>query len=401
MTQRLLFAHDDWISFDEAGRPASHNYTRHLVDRYRYLADEVTFGVRCSCATRVHWFEDAEIACIPDMKHGRNLVRYGSARRAVCDLVASHDVVVARLPSLIGSWALRAAWKTKKPVLVEMVGCPWDALWNHSRTGQLVAPWFWAKNRRLLREATHTIYVTEQFLQKRYPTPGASVACSNVEVVMASEQQLANRLQRLENLTGNQPIVLGTIANLDVPYKGHDLVLRALASLPEGSLRFIYRMVGPGEPTRLLELVRSLGIEHCVEFFGSVPRKNIPATLDQIDLYLQPSRQEGLPRALLEAMSRGCVAIGARTGGIPELIEAPWLVPRNDWRSIASLLSRLPELDLGRAARDNVETASRYQLDRLEARRRQFYDKFLADHGLEPRTRVKQRAGETQHQGNP
>ncbi|MDP0919734.1 hypothetical protein Q6272_32330, partial [Klebsiella pneumoniae] len=80
----------------------------------------------------------------------------------IADLVNESDIVVARLPSLIGSWALRSAWKQDKPVLVEMVGCPWDALWNHSLKGKIVAPWFWAKNRRLLRRSRHTVYVTER-----------------------------------------------------------------------------------------------------------------------------------------------------------------------------------------------------------------------------------------------
>lgn len=384
MTRKLLFAHDDWIAFDELGLPTSNNYTRHLVDRYRYLADRVTFAVRCNATTRIAWFEDAAISCIPDMKHGRNLARYLLARRSVRELVESHDIVVARLPSLIGSWALRTAWKTRKPVLVEMVGCPWDALWNHSLKGKILAPWFWAKNRRLLRLATHTVYVTERFLQERYPAQGRSVGCSNVEVVRASDVEVSARLQGVSALSEAQPIILATIANLDVPYKGHDLVLRALAAVEDGSPSFVYRMIGPGDSGRLAGIARSLGVSHRIEFTGAVPKSEIPKTLDQIDVYVHPSRQEGLPRALLEAMSRGCVAIGTRTGGIPELLDAPWLVPKNDWSSIARLLEGLLRHDLESAVRANIETASRYRMDLLEKRRQKFYDSFLSDHRLEP-----------------
>ena len=131
----LLFAHDDWVSFDENGRPVSLNYSRNLVDRYRYLADYVVFAVRGNAPRAVQWFDDAEINCLPDMKRGLNPMRSLSVRSAVDRLVADHDIVVARLPSLIGSWALRSAWRQNKPVLVEMVGCPWDALWNHSLKG--------------------------------------------------------------------------------------------------------------------------------------------------------------------------------------------------------------------------------------------------------------------------
>ena len=384
MKRMLLFAHDDWIAFDEKDRPVSLNYSRKLVNRYRYLSDYVTFAVRSKSTGKVQWFEDAEIHCIPDMKNGVNPLRYRSVRRTIEKLVCDHDIVVARLPSLIGSLALRAAWRLNKPAMVEMVGCPWDALWNHSLKGKLVAPWFWAKNRRLLRRATHTVYVTERFLQQRYPTRGQSVACSNVEVGSASDVEVSARLQRVSALSEAEPITLGTIANLDVPYKGHDLVLRALAAVEDGSPSFVYRMIGPGDSGRLAGIARSLGVSHRIEFTGAVPKSEIPKALDQIDVYVHPSRQEGLPRALLEAMSRGCVAIGTRTGGIPELLDEPWLVPKNDWSSIARLLEGLLGYDLESAVRANIETASRYRMDLLEKRRQKFYDGFLSDHRLEP-----------------
>lgn len=378
----LLFAHDDRITIDEAGKPISYNYTRHLIDRYRYLADSVTFAVRCDEVQPVHWYEDATIVCIPEMKHGRSLARFAAARRAVEGLVASHDLVVARLPSLIGSWALRAAWQTDKSVLVEFVGCPWDALWNHSLKGKLAAPYFRVKNQRLMRKVSHAVYVTEAFLQERYPCEGATLACSNVEVTLASEAALASRQHRLTQPT--PPIVLATTANLEVPYKGHDLVIRALAALADERERFTYRLIGPGDPARLRRLAAEFGVLDRLEFIGAVDRDDLPAVLDGADIYVQPSRQEGLPRALIEAMARGCVAIGARTGGIPELLTDDWLVNSGDWRGIADLLKGLAHRALGSAARRNWQKASEFQLEALAANRRAFYDRFLADHGLEP-----------------
>jgi glycosyltransferase involved in cell wall biosynthesis len=378
----LLFAHDDRITIDDAGKPISYNYTRHLIDRYRYLADSVTFAVRCDEVQPVHWYEDATIVCIPEMKHGRSLARFGAARRAVEGLVASHELVVARLPSLIGSWALRAAWQTDKPVLVEFVGCPWDALWNHSLKGKLAAPYFRLKNQRLMGRVSHAFYVTEAFLQERYPCPGSTLACSNVEVTLASEAALASRQRRLNRLT--PPIVLGTTANLEVPYKGHDLVIRALAALGDDRGQFTYRLIGPGDPSRLRRLATELGVLDRLEFIGAVDREDLPAVLDGVDIYVQPSRQEGLPRALIEAMARGCVAIGARTGGIPELLADEWLVDSGDWQGIADLLKGLVHRDFASAAQRNWQKASEFQLEALAAKRGAFYDRFLADHGLEP-----------------
>lgn len=381
--RKLIFAHDDRITIDDAGTPVSYNYTRHLIDRYRYLADSVTFAVRCNEVQPVSWYEDATIICIPEMKRGLSSFRLLSTKRTVFSLVEEHDVVVARLPSLIGSWALKAAWRLNKPVLVEFVGCPWDGLWNHSLKGKLVAPYFRLRNQRLMQRTAHTIYVTENFLQFRYPTSGHSAAVSDVEIELATESRLSNRHNRLSSLTENPPIVLSTIANLDVPYKGHDLVIKALASLNKGEQRFIYRLIGPGDPMRLKRLAKKVGVADQLEFIGGVDRHMIPTMLDEVDIYLQPSRQEGLPRAVIEAMARGCVVIGARTGGIPELINNPWIVPSGDFQGIANLLETLEKRDLVAASQSNWEKAAEFQLETLAEKRRSFYDRFLADYGLE------------------
>lgn len=383
MTRHILFAHDDKVSIDDQGQPVSHNYTRKLVDRYRYLADHVTFAIRGNAPNPVAWFEDATIVCLPDMKHGRNMVKASAARRRISELVATHDIVVARLPSLIGSWALKSAWTLNKPVLVEFVGCPWDALWNHSLKGKLVAPYFRSKNRRLMRRVTHAVYVTEDFLQRRYPSPGAQIACANVEAEMAPQTLLERRLARLEDLLqGARPIVLGTVANLDVPYKGHDLVIRALASLGGARAQFVYRLIGPGDPARLKQLAVELGVSAQIDIAGPCSREDIPAALDGIDIYLQPSLQEGLPRAVIEAMARGCVVIGARTGGIPELLSDPWVVDRGDWTGIAALLRNIDRLPLLEASTRNHAKACEFRMEDLNAKRQAFYDRFLADHGL-------------------
>ena len=380
--RKLLFAHDDRVLIQADGRPVSFNYSRNLVDRYRYLADHVTFAIRGAEAGAVRWFEDADIVSIPEMKHGRELLRYRLAKKKVEKLVHDHDIVVARLPSLIGSWALREAWRCHKPVMIECVGCPWDALWNHSLKGKLVAPFFWAKNRWLMSRAGDVIYVTRSFLQRRYPCSGRTLACSNVEVQRASKEAMERRLARVAEIRRGAPIVLGTTANLDVRYKGHDLVIRALAALGDKADRFTYRLIGPGDPGRLRALAERLGVIGRLEFLGGVDRAKIPDALDAVDVYIHPSRQEGLPRAMIEAMARGCIVVGARTGGIPELLEDEWVVPRGDWRAIVDLLQDLTARQLEAACRRNHAEAGRYEFAMLTAARERFYDHFLAEYNL-------------------
>src|SRR5699024_6751625 len=93
-----------------------------------------------------------------------------------------------------------------------------------------------------------------------------------------------------------------------------------------------YQAVGGGSPTRLKHLARELGIEDRVKFLGPLDHDAVFSWLETVDIYAQLSRTEGLPRALVEAMSRGCACIGTEVGGIPELLEATDLVPTKDSR---------------------------------------------------------------------
>jgi glycosyltransferase involved in cell wall biosynthesis len=379
MTKKLLFAHDDRISFDSTGRPVSYNYTRRLVDRYRHLADVVTFAVRCLAQEPVPWFSDAKVACIPDVKHGFGITRYFAARRAVERLVDRHDLVVARLPSLMGSWALRRAWRTQKPVLVEFVGCPWDALWNHSALGKFLAPFFFLKNRYLMRRSEYTVYVTGSFLQQRYPSAGVSIACSNVEIAPVSLPDLTRRLERMQGSGFMETCTLATVAALDVPYKGQHLVIEALVHLRDAGLQPRYRLIGGGDPSRLERLAARLGVRDQVEFVGPLPHGNVLEALDSVDIYVQPSRQEGLPRALIEAMSRGCAALGSGAGGIPELLDPACIVEPLSPKAIAAAIHGKGPAFWASQAERNWLVSHDYTFEVLDTRRKRFYDRFLRE----------------------
>ena len=100
--------------------------------------------------------------------------------------------------------------------------------------------------------------------------------------------------------------------------------------------------------------------------------------LDRMDLYLQPSRQEGLPRALIEAMSRGLPAIGSTIAGIHELLEKECLHLPNDEKMLADLiLKALSDKQwLKNQAARNYHIAKSYSKSNLDLIRTEFWSKF-------------------------
>ena len=100
--------------------------------------------------------------------------------------------------------------------------------------------------------------------------------------------------------------------------------------------------------------------------------------LDGMDLYLQPSLTEGMPRALIEAMSRGLPALGSSCGGIPELLPPECLHRPGDDRALAEQWARMIQDREWRVrqAERNFREAQAYVREKVEARRSAFWRQF-------------------------
>lgn len=120
---------------------------------------------------------------------------------------------------------------------------------------------------------------------------------------------------------GNKKIII-TTSRL-VPKNGVDLLIHAGAALktlfPERGFAIWILGVGPDEP-KLKTLVHKLGLDAEVKFFGLVSADRLAEFLAQADVFVRPSRSEGLGNAFLEAMAVGVPVIGTRVGGIPEFL---------------------------------------------------------------------------------
>jgi glycosyltransferase involved in cell wall biosynthesis len=294
------------------------------------------------------------------------------------------DACILRAPGQMSTLLWRQVVKAGRPYGVEVVGDPWESLAPRGVKG-LWRPIARVKARRELkhqcRNACAASYVTREKLQQRYPTPAWSCHYSSIDLpdtAIADETQIGTRIKRIDathRSHGTWRICyVGTMAQL---YKAPDVLINAVADCINEGTKLELVMLGDGKfRLRLEDQVRAAGIAEYVRFLGQLPAgQAVCAQLDQTDLFVLPSRTEGLPRSVIEAMARGLPCITSNVGGLPELMEPQYMVPPNDVGAlsdrIALVLSK-PDLMI-RAVRRNAASAREYRSEVLQKRRNEFY----------------------------
>lgn len=390
MLKKVLFAHDGPLYKDKNGNYYGVTLNDSVRERFLALGDTVTFLIRVQHFTegelpkRLSIIQNTsfEVIEIPNSKSIKGFIKnYWKVRKIIQRAVKEHDILIARIPSLSGKLAFYSAKSAGIPTMVECVGCTFDAYWNYNWKGKVIAHYKKYQQANILKDASHVIYVTNEFLQKRYPTFGEYVNCSNVELRSWNDRLLTERLRKIQHFDKSKKIVLGTAAAL-VPYKGQDDVIRAIRLLNQQGLQFEYRVAGNGDPAYLKRIMDKENIADQVKILGPVPHEKMIDFYSDLDFYIQPSKTEGLPRAMIEAMSTACVCIGARTAGIPELIRDELIFMPGDYNALAKIILMTNKAAMRDVAKENFENAASYKLDVINGRRFDFYRKFKKTFGI-------------------
>ena len=287
------------------------------------------------------------------------------------------DLIFARMPSQTSNVVLSRVQKKNKPYLVEVGGCAWDSFWNHGLMGKLIAPYMYLNERKYIKSACFATYVTKVFLQKRYPNKHKTINCSNVYLTEPQSRTLDERLAKIEQMDPSRPVLGQAVNSIDVKYKGEHLIIRAMKDLKEKGIIAEFQVVGPGIGDFLKKESEKYGVSDQIKILGTLKKDKMTEWLKSIDIYTQPSKQEGLPRSVIEAMSLGCAAVGSNIAGIPELLDEECLFdPDNNKEIVNSLLWVLDKKNMISQAKRNFEKAKEYQLDLLEQRRSVFFKEY-------------------------
>lgn len=295
-------------------------------------------------------------------------------------LIEDSDFVIAHLPSPVGNHAISLARKIKRPTFTGVVGCAFESMWYYNWKGKLMAIPAYISMKRAILNSSFAFYVSQKYLQRRYPCNGPSFGASNVEISKLDFSKLEDRINKIVrmDLTSGGEVHLATLGAVHVSYKGFQFVIKAIARLNRlNGPRFHYHCVGGGDQTRLRQLSIHEGIENYIHFTGLISREAVGKLLDSIDIYIHPSLTEGIPRSVIEAQSLALPTFGADIPAIRELLPERNIFAPKSSASIFSMLKSLSHDTLIESARFGFSNASNYTLEILNDRRACFFQQIL------------------------
>lgn len=380
---KALFAHDNrFHKYGESFFSTGLNAT--VFQRYLKVFDSLVICGR----EVVHPIQDSPkgtLASIPDVVEFKNIKDKNAIaiwfnrqdRKLIESLVRNVDFVIARLDSIIGFLAIEYSRKYNIPYVIELCTDPWDCYINYGWKGKLLAPLITQKTKDEVRRAKNVVYVTNHYLQKKYPCSNNTVSISNVEC-KPMRDVAESKFIKYRNFNKQNKIVLGTAGAL-LPFKGQRYVIEALKLLKDkGIVNFYYKLAGEGtDKDSLMHMIKKYGLEEHIEFCGSLNSSEMDTFYKSLDIYIQPSLQEGLPRTIIEAMSRGLYCLGARTAGIPELISEECIFEKKASGEIAKLLENLSSNDLVKESVKNYNESEKYSIEVLEKARTYFFQNIV------------------------
>ena len=253
------------------------------------------------------------------------------------ELQKSHpiDLIHAHAPLPCGHAALLLSMELGVPYVVSVHGL--DAFSTKQVSGR-VGEWCRRISQRVYRSSRGVICISERVREQ--VLEGAGDNCRTSVVYNGVDPKLFSPGSEPSD---GRPIIL-SVGNL-IPIKGHDLLIRAAASLAEEFPTLTLEIIGDGpEGGRLRALAQQLPIGDRVRFLGRQSRQQVASAMRRCTLFALPSRYEGLGCVYLEAMASGKPVIGCRGQGIEEVVERGtngWLVGTDDVEELRGALSTL------------------------------------------------------------
>lgn len=307
--------------------------------------------------------------------------------KVIENVVKNADCLSLKFGLMDALIACHYARKYRVPYVIESASETWEALWYHGGSPKyklLAFPMEWLI-RRYHRKAKYILYVSQFYLQKKYPSKAVQAGCSDAVLHPVEESVLQRRIRKIEALPADRTLTLGLIGAARVAYRGHDTLIRVMAKLRRAGYDVRVRFLGDdkGKESHIAVAERE-GVAEYVSFDGYRTQEGVFEWIDGIDILVMPTLSETLGRAVIEAMSRGCPVIGSAETALPEQIGSDCIAPARDVSKISEIVEHMI-LDndyMKWCAYENYYRAKKYDSAVTNERRRRFYQTFYRDNGI-------------------
>jgi glycosyltransferase involved in cell wall biosynthesis len=349
-----------------------------LSDFLKYF-DQVVIVVRKSEMKEEYVkvdYDNISVHFVNSITSPDRLIFYGlKTFNTIKNAVLMSDAVYCR--GINGIIAQRIAKKTGIPEFSYVGGCIYDSMKSDgSLYKRILAKTAFKFMRKSIANATHVIYVSN-YLKKRYPTNGKTYTWSGVKINQINEDIKKTRTERI--LIEKDILYLGIIGYVGNRIKGIDTAIKALAKL---DLNYHLKILGDGNHNELDLLINKYNLTNRVTFCGVLVGGNeVLSWLDDIDIYLQPSLTEGLPKATIEAMSRGCPVISSDVGGLPDIVNNRYLHKPGDYIELSQLIKQLTinKEEMIEISRHSFEMAEKYLPNVMENKLNKALEDIVAE----------------------
>lgn len=374
---KLLFVHDHRLKKFDGDFYTTGGFSDSVTKRYTDVFDEMTLLCRATENSDVSGYEKIEnkkVSVCPIYEN--KLIPKRKLLKILNQEVDESDKIIVRMPSMLGLYAGRIALKKKKKLLVEVVGSAFGSYWYKSLIGKFVAIPLNLANKYIIKKADYVLYVSEKYLQKEYPNHKINFGCSDVILEERASITLDNRIKKIRTNNNEKKFIMGTLSQIDQRYKGHKNVFEAISILKKYNIDIEYRLAGSGSTEYLSMLAKKYNVEDNIVFCGQIKHENVNEWIDDLDIYIQPSLTEGMPRSVIEAIYRGCPVIVSNAGGMYELIEEKYTFKKGNTNELVKILKSISKKDLEKMSKRNFEFASKFDVKTIIKKRKDFLERF-------------------------
>ena len=292
------------------------------------------------------------------------------------------DIVYFRTPSLLSLSLYRFTPKTKKVGLEFIMGAHYFIERNDC-VSRIINRVINNEAKRIAKKANATLYVTKKKLQEVYP-PSNNVYNKSKDyfTVGISDVELDEHYLEYRVPIGieKKRFVIICVGFMDSYRKGQHILINAAYILIKKGFDIELKFVGDGKKKKEFEdLSKKLNIFDKVTFSGRISTKEeMFRALKSADIFVLPSRLEGLPRVIIEAMATGLPVIASNVDGNSELVQEKLIVDDFSADSYAKKIEMLicNFNYYNKCSRENTEKAKKYLPNVLDPKRNAFYSKL-------------------------